>query len=214
MRKRVYFVRHGQSEGNMGDLRGHEDHALTERGREQAAFIAKRCAKLPIKSILASPMIRARDTAGYISQELGLTTVWSDLFIEAQGPSEFRNLPRDHEPGLEFDKEFEEHFEDPDWRFSDAENFQDLKTRAFAALHLLEEQEEDELLVVTHGFFMRVLMACVVFGHELTASECREFTRTFHMENTGLSILICDSEKSRPWWVWVWNDHTHLAELG
>lgn len=211
MKKRVYFVRHGESEGNSNNLRGHEDHALTEKGRMQAARIAERCAALPVDALIASTMLRAKDTAGYIAAQLNLPPVYSSLFVEAKGPSEFQNLPRAHEPGLLFDAEMQQNFEDPVWRFSDGENFQDLKDRALAALALLEQHEESDILVVTHGFFMRILVACVVHGPALTAAECRGFIRAFHMENTGLSVFGYDDKVPNPWWVWVWNDHAHLG---
>jgi broad specificity phosphatase PhoE len=194
------------------DLRGHEGHALTDHGHEQARLVAERCREMPIGVIIASTMVRAHDTASYISKELNLEPTYNDLFIEAQGPSEYRNLPRDHAEGIQFDQEMQVRFEDPDWRFSDAENFHDLKTRALAALELLAAREEENVLVVTHGFFMRIMIACVVLGPELTAKECRGFIRAFHMENTGVSVFgFEEKNKERPWWVWTWNDHAHLS---
>lgn len=212
MKKRIYFVRHGESEGNVGNLRGHPDHPLTERGRRQAQFIAERCVTLPIEAMVVSTMLRAQDTASYIAEKLRLVPSYSDLLVEVQGPSEFRGMARDF-PGAEaYEQERHAHFEDPLWRFSDAENFEDVKARALAALDLLAARDEEHILVVTHGFFMRFIIACVVAGRDLTAKEGLDFIRTFHMENTGLSVLGYDASKQpKPWWLWVWNDHAHLA---
>ena len=72
---------------------------------------------------------------------------------------------------------------------------------------------EKHIAVVTHGFIMRIIMAYVVFGSGLTGRECGKFIQTFHTENTGITVLGCDDRQINPWWVWVWNDHAHLAEL-
>jgi broad specificity phosphatase PhoE len=68
--KTVYFVRHGQSEGNVGMYFQGEKSPLTEFGRKQAAFVARRCKGLKIDAIISSSMERAQETAGIISNEL------------------------------------------------------------------------------------------------------------------------------------------------
>ena len=82
--------------------------------------------------------------------------------------------------------------------------------RARKALDYLARMEEKNILVVTHDRFMRYVIAHALFGSELTPREATKFVRAFHMENTGLSILCYDEKEALPWWVWVWNDHTHL----
>jgi hypothetical protein len=57
-----------------------------------------------------------------------------------------------------------------------------------------------------------VLIATALFGEKLTPEVFLPFARTFHMANTGLSIFGYNEEKENPWWLWVWNDHAHLAD--
>ncbi len=211
--KKVYFVRHGESESNAGNLRGTHETPLTEKGREQAAFIAERIAKLPVDILVSSTMTRACDTAGYIAEKIAKDIQFSDLFVEARTALEIRGKPRDSEEAIRVTKLFFENFGKPDWRYSDEENFFDLKERAAKALEFLAARPEENIAVVTHGFFMRIVIAYAVFGEKLTATECQQFTRTFHMENTGLSILGHDPAEDAlwPWWLWVWNDHAHLG---
>ncbi len=211
-RKKIYFIRHGESEGNSGPIRQSGSAHLTERGREQAAFMGKRCKSLPIQILVSSTMTRAQETADIIREETGLEIVSSVLFMERRRPSYQTGKVKDDPKSLEIDQLVFNNFAKPGYRHSDEENFDDLKTRAIAALRYLSDRPEEHIGVVTHGFFMRIVMAVVVFGESLTAQECERFLRTFYMENTGLTILGFDGLREDPqWWVWIWNDHAHLG---
>jgi len=208
--KTIYFVRHGEAEVNVSDVFGDGSSPLTPRGHEQAAFIAQRASKLPLEKIVASTMVRAQETAAHIAKRTGHPIESTDLFVERRRPSEHLGARKDDPRSIEITQTLIDHFSEPGYRFSDEENFEDLRERAGQALTHLEQMPEKHILVVTHGFFLRVLVAVAVFGKNLSGEECDRFIRTFHMENTGLSVLGFDPkfEKS-PWW--VWNDHAHLG---
>lgn len=210
--KTIYFVRHGEAEVNVSDFYGDGTSPLTERGRAQAQFVAHRCAKLPIQTIIASTMTRAQQTAAIIAAKTPHTVVHSELFRERRRPSQQLHQRKDDPHVLEVNTLITENFSQPHYRFSDEENFDDLKERAGHALTYLENLTEDHVLVVTHGFFLRTLIAAAIFGKDMNAYECERFVRTFHMENTGLTVLGYDEKYERsPWWLWVWNDHAHLG---
>ena len=66
----IYFVRHGESEGNTrGAMQGRRDSPLTEAGRQQAAATADWFRKLgePLAAVFSSPLSRARETARIIA---------------------------------------------------------------------------------------------------------------------------------------------------
>ena len=206
--KMIYFVRHGESEGNVGPLRQLKTTPLTENGKQQAQFIADRATKLPIEIVVSSTMTRAKETADFIVEKIGRSIEYSDLFIEKRHPSEVYGKPKDNPESLQAEQSIAENFKVPGYRFSDEENFEDLKERAGEALTYLLQRPEEKIMVVTHGFFMRIIMARVFFGEKLTASECEQCIKKFHMENTGLTIIAHDKND---WWLWTWNDHAHLG---
>jgi broad specificity phosphatase PhoE len=210
--KKVYFVRHGQSEGNVGPIRQTADAPLTTKGEEQSRFIAKRFSNLKLDKALVSTMKRAQETANIILENKDIPVESSDLYVERRRPSEILGRPKDLPESRKINMEVFENFDVADYRHSDEENFEDLKLRALQILEDLEKREEDNILVVTHGFILRILMAVVVHGKGLTSHQCLGFINTFHHENTGVTVLGYDDEKQR-WWVWVWNDHAHLEEL-
>lgn len=61
---KLIFIRHGEPD--------YSTDSLTENGKKQAADAAKRLEKEGIKAIYASPMGRARETAGYTAKALNL----------------------------------------------------------------------------------------------------------------------------------------------
>ena len=211
--KTVYFIRHGESESNAGPASLGFHAALTEKGKREAQFLAKRCAKLPIETIISSTMPRAKDTAFIINAMVKKPLEFSDLFIERRRPKEQVGVPRKHPQAVKAEKTIFERFTEPDFRYSDEENFSDLKKRADQALSYLEKRPEDNILVVTHGTFMRVLLARVIFGPSLTSQECLRFIHAARMGNVGLTEFEYNTKQiDSPWRLWTWNDQAHLAE--
>ena len=115
--------------------------------------------------------------------------------------------------------EVRQNFHLPGYRHSDEENFEDFKKRALSCLEYLEGRSEQHIVVVTHGFFLRILMAAVVFGDELTGEECEHMIRSLLMDNTGVTIVrlrdapyrLPTGELGSKWELRVWNDHAHLG---
>jgi broad specificity phosphatase PhoE len=63
-----YFLRHGETDWNRRRvMQGHTDIALNDAGIRQAQDVAPAVAKLPIKTICASPLSRARRTAEIVN---------------------------------------------------------------------------------------------------------------------------------------------------
>lgn len=219
MPKTIYIVRHGQSESNVGPIRRGAESPLTEQGKKEAAFVAKRCANLPIEALISSPFVRTQETAAIISQEIGLPIEYSDLFVERRMSSELNGILHADPLNVRVNRLIRENFHLSGWRHSDEENFDDLKKRSSDALAFLEGRPEQNLLVVSHGMFARVLLARVIMGDELTGFECERFIRSLRMKNTALTVLRFDGEvqESReggeaPWKVLTWADYAHLAE--
>ncbi len=211
--KTVYFVRHGESEVNAGDVWVGDNTRLTEKGTAQAEYVASRCKTLPIDVIISSTLKRAVDTAEIIKNKITKPLEYSDLFAERKWPSEQVGLPKNHPKADEIKRKVWDDLSNPEFRYSDEETFGDLKERIRKALILLEDRAEDNILVVTHGFIMRIIVAYVVMGEELTAVECDQFIDKFHTKNTGLTVMHYGKKVKRTQWYFsVWNDHAHLAD--
>ncbi|MBI4093366.1 histidine phosphatase family protein [Candidatus Kaiserbacteria bacterium] len=218
--KTVYFVRHGESEANIEHptYLG-EEAKLTERGKEQAQFIAKRCTKLPVEVLIASTAVRAQQTAQFISEATGLKMEVNGLFTERKGPNELLGRLTSDPQMQEMEKEWMLTFFEDDRRVGSGENFADLEERALQALAHLLERPEEHILVATHGFFLHMIIALVTLGESLTAQEFNRVAPAVWIDNTGITRIEyrdqvfrrIDGKHHKGWVLRVWNDHAHLG---
>lgn len=185
--------------------------ALTDTGREQAKFIAERAAHLPIDVIITSTFLRATQTASIISERTGIRIEHSELLVERKSPTRLLGM-RWLDPDVqETQRKWERAFY-TDERVDDGETFSEICDRAQKALSFLESRSESNILVVTHGFFLRVLVADMIFGTLLTAKIFEPMDFGMRTKNTGLTVLQHDGNDTyKPWWLLVWNDHAHLG---
>lgn len=212
---RIYFVRHGESTSNAGRIHQGPEAPLSEEGRKQAVFIAERVSKLSIDAIIASPYVRAKETAEIIAQKINKPIEWSELFVERKQPSELVGKSFDDPLKRTIFDLTRAHADDPGWKYSDEESFLDLKARAEAALALLTARKEEHVLVVTHGIFKRLLIGSMIFGEDFNSLQYKMFRSFFYTSNTGITVcdyLVPDEEHPEPRWKLItWNDHAHLG---
>jgi broad specificity phosphatase PhoE len=219
--KTVYFVRHGESIANVGHpmYLSEEEVVLTEKGKEQARFIAERCKKLSAEVLIASTATRARQTAEYIQEATGLEVEVSGLFTERIPPKELFGRPKDDPEAKKMEDEWMLTFFQDNTRVASGENFADLKSRVSQALKHLEERSERRILVATHGFFLHMTAALVTLGESLTAEEFNRFAPAVWIDNTGITRLEyrdqvftrANGKRHKGWVLRVWNDHAHLG---
>jgi len=218
--KTIYFVRHGESTANAGfpTYQG-ETSELTDIGKEQARFIAARCKNLSVDALVASSAMRARQTAGYIAQEIGKEVMINGLFTERKLPKELMGRQRSDPDSQAMEGEWMQSFFRDGLRVGSGENFGDLKARVQQALVYLLERPEEHILVVSHGFFLHMLIALVSLGETLTAAEFNKMAPAVWMDNTGITrveyrdqvFARIDGKRHKGWVLRVWNDHTHLG---
>ncbi|HVV39301.1 MAG TPA: histidine phosphatase family protein [Candidatus Paceibacterota bacterium] len=211
--KTIYLVRHGESEANAIKVHASSESPLTQKGHEQAEFIAERAMKLPLDIIVASTMTRAQQTAQHIADKTGRVITSSALFVEGRNASELIGISEIDGEGSRIQKIIDDNFYNNKPRYSDEEDFAEVTARVSSALKYLEDLPHEHILVVTHGWFLKVLLAYALFGKDVTPRECGAFVNGISTKNTGLSILVYDSEKnpSWPWSISVINDHAHLG---
>src|ERR1035437_7886070 len=208
--KLIYFVRHGESEQNAKGIRQGPDGPLSEKGRAQVLATAKRFPKKKGRPqvIIASPYERTRETAGIIANELKMKVQYSPLLVERKNPSEIVG----HE-GAELDvrlivDQIDKSYHDDDLRYSDEENFADLKARAKKLLDYIKERDESRIVMVTHGIFLKMVVAYMLYGEKLTASLYNTLSYYNPINNAGMTIC-----QYVPHWFWkdewkiiTWND--------
>jgi broad specificity phosphatase PhoE len=150
-----WFLRHGETDWNTKDLsQGNVDIPLNETGLAQARSACLMLRERGIRSIISSPLSRAKVTADIAAAELGL-------------PVQLDNGLREVAYGVK------EGVPMADWAYSDwvdglstpdgAESFPTLTTRAIAAINRCTARPP-VVLVVAHGALFRAMRGAM--GHE------------------------------------------------
>lgn len=213
-KKTVYFVRHGQSIDNALPVFQSVDSPLSKMGIAQARGIAERLSPVQFEILIASPVQRAKETASYIADKTGKDIVFSDLFVERIKPDEIDGKPWTDQAANEIWRTWEETLYTPGRRVSNGENFDDTIARVDRALAFLEARPESTLTVVTHGYFLRAIVARVLLGDNLTGQIMKRFQERASVENTAITVLNYRDafEEDFAWRLWTLNDHSHFAE--
>ncbi len=213
--KQFFFIRHGQSVGNIKKEFQKYDEPLSELGEKQAEFVAKRIKTLNPETILTSPMERAKKTADIIKKEINIPLELHDFFAEARGPSNLIGKKYESEEGKKYIKLIFENIHNPNWHYSDEENFFDLTKRAKEVIEHLENRKERKIIIVTHGAFMRSVLSTMMTEGEPDALTSLRMIRFLGQKNTGITICEHNQKENmrNKWKLITWNDHAHLGEL-
>lgn len=208
--KKVYFVRHGESEGNAARVHQSKDTPLSDIGHSQAKMVALRFKNIQAERIIASPYTRARQTAQAIADYNQLELEENALFQERRGPSELIGLSQLSEQSKQIRGALREHLLDDggNWHYSDEESAAEFVKRTKQALEFLQKRDEKELIVVSHALNIRMILANVL-NQTGELRHLYEIYDNFDLNNTSLSVIAYDSERGR-WQVICINDHSHL----
>jgi len=199
------FLRHGESVGNaQSRWQGQSDYELTEKGRAQARALAARwkSEKLKFDLILASPLVRAKETAELIASALSVPVEYDSILlerhigeIEGMTAEEVRKRPQPpyvtpYDPiGGEGEG---------DWA---------LFLRAGQALHGLLRRPAGTYLIVSHGGLLNKLMHAIIgIAPHVDPSGIR-----FRFDNTAFARVIYYPYQHR-WAIEALNDRAHLNE--
>ncbi|MBP6857592.1 MAG: histidine phosphatase family protein [Candidatus Pacebacteria bacterium] len=211
MRKQViYFVRHGETELNAKGIRQGPDGPLSPKGigqvKETSKMFPKKRGKP--KVIISSPFQRTRETADIIAKELNMKVEYCDLLIERRNPSEIVGHSGEERGTRSIVDLIDKSYHVDDLRYSDEENFADLKARAKALLKYISKRREKQIIMVTHGIFLKMVASYILEGDKLSASEYNKLSYLNNMDNAGLTICTREPRLFRrsKWEILVWNN--------
>lgn len=167
MGKKIYFVRHGESQWNVADkICGATDIPLTDKGLQQAVDTGRKIVELGIKAdeILYSPLLRAADTAKNISQMTGISCREEPRLIEQNFGKWEGTSPRN---SMEFRQAKRQFL----CRYDGGESMFRLAQRIY---NLLDELAGDEkvYILVAHNGIARVIKS---YFEEMTNDEYADF---------------------------------------
>ena len=207
--RRFYFIRHGETELNAAHIRQGEEGALSENGRAQASRVGEALRPAHIRMIITSSYPRAIETGNIMNEHVHVPQLASTLFAERRNPREIIGKKRDL-PDVKKIVDTIENAYHADYRFSDEENFLDLKRRARKSLSLLARQGKDHTVIVTHHVFLKMLLAYMLYHEELHAGDFVKLSYFNFSDNA--TVTVCDFHpwkfftRSRGWQVISFNE--------
>ena len=207
MSMRVILARHGETQWNVeGRHQGQTfDIPLSEAGRAQALALGRRLAGQPIARAVASPLLRARQTAELaLGDRAGLLTTDARLVEISHGAWEGRLASELQAEQPELRQAWREtpHLV----RLPGGESFQDVAERAWPALRdaCAGLGPEEVALVVTHDGVNRALLARIL-GLDLS--------RVWAFRQAAVCINLLEGSDLERLQVVRLNDAAHVTDL-
>ena len=148
----VYYMRHGQTVWNVAHkVAGVTDVPLTEEGRRQAQAAAEELLREEIlpDEIWCSPLARARDTAGILSEHTGLPVRIEPRLIE-QNFGRWEGCSTSDEGFIRDKQSFT-------CRFQSGESMLQVAQRVYGVLDELRSEPDRTRLLVAHNGIARVV---------------------------------------------------------
>jgi probable phosphoglycerate mutase len=183
----LYVTRHGETDHNRDHIMQGSgvDSALNDTGRAQAEALAARLADASLDAVYASTLIRARQTAKIVAapHEPLPYAYLDDLKEISWGVYEGTPRTKERTAAMKAIKRR--------WRAGEVdapveggESPRQVERRARRAIDImLEAHAGEHLLVVTHGRFMRIMLASLLYEGDLT-----QMPEVPH-SNTGLYVV-------------------------
>lgn len=208
--KLIYFVRHGESQQNAEGIRQGSEGPLSPQGVLQVIATSKRFPQNKGKPevIISSPYERTKETANIIAAELNMMVEYCDLLRERKNPTEIVGHKGEERDIKKIVDVIDGSYHKDELRYSDEENFEDLKERAKQLLSFIEDRGEDRIIMVTHGIFLKMVIAYIIYGESLTASLYNTLSYHNPINNAGMTIckFIPHWFAQDEWKVVTWND--------
>lgn len=156
-RNTYYVMRHGEAISNVKgfmDKGTNLDNHLTDNGKEQVKKSAEMIKDKGIEIIIASPVVRGKETAEIVGKVLGVDISFDDRLTE-NDMGIYNGRSRE-----EYFNAFTASFVEFDARPLGGETHREMMHRVMATIYDLERKHEGKtILIVTHGGPVRMLLA-------------------------------------------------------
>ena len=190
----ICLVRHGQTDWNKeGRIQGSTDTLLNDTGKKQAAGARIALEESDWDLIVTSPLIRTKQTAEIINENMKLPLIEMDAFKE-RGYGDAEGLTK-----TERDQKF------PGMRtYPNQEPREAVTARVTAGIEeILEAYPNKKVLLVSHGGAINAILS-QISGGEIGTGKTK-------LSNACLSNITHDG---KAWTVKDYNRVEHLVEMG
>jgi probable phosphoglycerate mutase len=213
---RVFIVRHGTSIAHETGVRQSPDSPLSTKGRKQAKAVGQRIKRwrVSFEKIFTSKLPRAKETAEIISKILKTPIEEFEGIHEKEQHPDLYGADIKSKVHHQSVAAYAEHGRDMDYKFlGQGESIREVAQRASAFRdHLLKSHLKEDILVVSHGIFIRAFVAVCVLGQDTGDTSFSDLVASIMISNTGVSMLEYD-EELKSWKIVYLNNFSHLKGI-
>ena len=198
-KKYFYLVRHGETVLNAKNIRQGASGGLSERGIKQVEEISKTLESVKFTNVFCSTFERTKETFDIINQKIHfpiLKVDFTTLLVERRNPTQIIEKESDDLIVKNFINTMDKSYHDPNLKIYDEENFLDLKNRTLACQEYLIKKGGKTNLCITHGIFLKMFLATLVYKKDLLQSEYIKINEYNVADNAALTVVCYDSKKN------------------
>ncbi|MCK9554966.1 histidine phosphatase family protein [bacterium] len=194
MNKKIWLIRHAESESNIGVATSDPASIkLTETGFKQAELLASNIPKAP-DLIVTSSYIRTKQTAGPVIAKFSHipSEEWDTHEFTYLSPAKCQNTtPKERFPMVKgyWDKSDNDYCDGPG-----AESFRDFFNRVHNTIKKTKERKEQTIALFSHKQFISGMLWVLQKGiselHKGSMSEFRAFIRANDVKNAGFVEIV------------------------
>ena len=195
----IYLIRHGQQCSKLCNV----DVQLSEEGKLQSKLLGERINNIPFDKLYCSNLIRAKETSHILSKYIHLQPEVREQLREIDFGELTGNTDEENKEkyGFFLEKQKKKQWDIP---YPSGECGEDVFKRGSIVLDEMIESEYNHICVVTHGGFIRAMIAGIL-GIEF--SKQRMFGTV--LENTSITQIYYD-KKEKQFSLERFNDYAHL----
>ena len=190
----IYFVRHGQTEGNIARRHQANTTRLTELGKEQALRAAHAVKLVNPDFFISSSMVRAVETSSIIAQVCDLIPSTGQVFAELERPVGMYGYHHNDPRSLWFYIRW--YFGLVDTKKLGGESYADFRQRIGEAQEVLMKYPPDaKLVVVSHSVFINFFLAHMCSKRPLSPWRALwYFIHVFRIKNGSITKVTYNPE--------------------
>ena len=199
----IYFVRHGQTDGNVSKRHQANTTRLTDLGRKQAQDAALQVKEINPDFFISSSMVRAVETSSIISKTIDMIPSTAALFAELERPAKMYGFHHKDPRSLWFYIRW--YFGLVNVEGTGAESYLMFRERiAHAQEALMQYPMDAKIVVVSHSVFINFFLAHMCNKRRLSPLRALfYFIKIFRIKNGSITKVIysTDMKKGCQWYL-------------
>lgn len=210
----IYFIRHGETGGNLAKRHQAEQTRLTPEGKEQALSLVPVIEKINPTHVLSSTRVRALQTANIATEGLDLIPQTSETLVELKRPDSIYGYHHKSVRSMWYLIAWYFGFLGGDGSNGDGESYKAFRERiAQAQVELAVLPDNSRVVVVSHSVFISFLIAHLCDSTPVSFTQAWGlFRNILSLRNASVTHVQYNPDaqpNTCAWELITYNQHAH-----